>query len=627
MLTSVDEFRAAVARYYDTAHRPYREISISEVTVLTTADEELITLPAEEVLRESHRLLILGGPGSGKTTLLDRHAYDLANSGSVAPIFAPLRRYVTTLRDLLEAQVNRFANLTLPELAMPPGKDVAILLDGLDEVAPPLRNRAIQDIQEIDRQWSEAQIIITTRSGYNVVDLAGKWRTAELLPLTDEQVRVALSRFSPAVAKEIFASRRLLAMARRPLFLHTILAEAEQPGDVRQYVIDAATQYFVWRGHSKSLLPADVPVEAVGRGLELLAIEFVRRRVTWLDVETASALLAMDPALETAGIVQAVFDTDVIENDGERLRFSHLSYTEAYAAKYLRSSIRTTVSVLDLRAVLDSPSADRILADLFKLLSFEERSRFISQCTTATLASLMRFVPEEMAALVHDERTRIQPTHVVVEALKAADRAEYRDKPRRDVLVIAVHGFNTRGPWKNTLSVLLNLETDGTRFIYAPWDYGQFTVGILNPFARRRKLDDFQVFYNAVLDTYGVQRPEVCAVAHSFGTYLVCNSMRLFDEIRFDRLILLRSVLPRRFPWTKLAHKCSSVLSELGGSDGALIFAQFVPGLGASGRYGFKTPGEIVREHVNEYGEHSTVFGARYMRESWIPFLRGEHPS
>ena len=133
---------------------------------------------------------------------------------------------------------------------------------------------------------------------------------------------------------------------------------------------------------------------------------------------------------------------------------------------------------------------------------------------------------------------------------------------------------------------------------------------------------DFQKFYNKVVSGYDPARVEICAIVHSFGAYIIGRALLRFPEVHLNRLILLGSTLPRRFPWLAVARKCVRVLNEVFGSDSALLWAVLVPGLGASGRFGFRRPPTHVIEVKNPFGSHSDGFGPAHMTQTWIPFIR-----
>lgn len=628
--SKVAEYRAAVATYFATANRPYRDVSPLERRLRAHGaddrDAELVTFA--DALAAEQRVLIVGSPGTGKSTLLDQHAFEVARTGVGTPFFVPLRRYVTNLEDLIQTQIRRFVHdIQLQEIVpdITSGKELVFLLDGYDEVAEPLHSRVAAEIAALTESYPKAQYIMTLRSpGFDMAGFFSLWRVYELAPLSDAEVTAALMSIADESAvRQVFSQSHLLEIARRPLFLHTIGSAIREGTDVRLSMVDAATSYFAWRGHSRSALPIDVPIAAIERGLELLAMEMVRTKSEWIDRSATAALLTADSGLNEPSIMRAVEDTDPVLVDDDRLSFRHKSYLDAYSAKYLRSSYRAgEIAADDLRAAFDAGNSTAILRSLFRLLSPVEREDFLKQLDVAELGKILRNIPEDIAQHLHDHWPRAEPPELVVEALQAAALSDLRDFERKDVLVFAVHGFNTRGTWKNQLSIHLNLETNGTRFIYVPWDYGIFRFGILNPLAYRKRIYAFQSYYNSVLDTYGKSRPVVCAVAHSFGTYIIGSSMLKFSEIQFDRIILVRSVLPKRFPWRKVAKNCGTVLSEIGGSDWALRLAQLVPWLGESGRSGFNAPPSFVVERLNEFGEHSSGFGSRHMREFWIPFLR-----
>jgi hypothetical protein len=265
--------------------------------------------------------------------------------------------------------------------------------------------------------------------------------------------------------------------------------------------------------------------------------------------------------------------------------------------------------------LLATKSSKSIIEKLFS--SYNMKDILIS-LSDKNITKLINEAPDKVSEIAQDD----YPIDSPINFLKKIER-DYKSKSlsRKDILVFAIHGFNTRGEWKNDLSLLLSLETDGERFLYQPWDYGVFVFQILDPFSRRKQIRKFQEFYNNILTHFDI-KPEIVIVAHSFGTYIVGNSLKRFPEVSADRILLLGSVLKRGFPWRKLSNKYSKVLNILNGKDFALSLSKFILGLGDAGKKGFSDKLEKVIEINELFCEHSDIFGKEYMKTTWIPFIR-----
>ncbi|MHC2466963.1 hypothetical protein [Bradyrhizobium embrapense] len=198
--------------------------------------------------------------------------------------------------------------------------------------------------------------------------------------------------------------------------------------------------------------------------------------------------------------------------------------------------------------------------------------------------------------------------------------------------LIAIHGFNTRGPWQEDFSWRI-----AHRFKYhAPvliYKYGLVRVGVLFRWrhamlarglgARIRK---------AVADARENQieePPDI--VIHSFGSQLfrLVLEMPEFSDLKFGRIIAVGSVIRPDFDWSPYLRngRIEAVLCQCGGQDGAVPFAQFfIPDTGPAGRYGFIDPC-VINVRDDKYG-HSTAFAARELSRNlarggrWDRFLR-----
>jgi len=327
------------------------------------------------------------------------------------------------------------------------------------------------------------------------------------------------------------------------------------------------------------------------------------------------------PVSALAGAAQA---TDVLTTDRDHVSFTHLSLLESYAARALAARLNRP-GVLEplLVSVLAGPFGTAIANYFLSLISDGQMNDLRTRLSGDGLVSLVgkaRDVLADRAALpLHASPD--DPRRIGDVAAAVARYSDRQERARRDILVIAVHGFNTRGDWKNRLGLVLTRATDGERFLYRAWDYGEFRLGIFNPFARRRQVQKFQRFFNDLVGAFA-EVPIIVVVAHSFGAYIVAHAARRFPEVEFNRALLLGAALPRAFDWSGCIARCGRVLNLVGGADAALAMARFIPGLGAAGRDGFLAMDERLIQVAEALSDHGDLFGSEYMRHVWLPFLR-----
>ena len=416
----------------------------------------------------------------------------------------------------------------------------------------------------------------------------------------------------------------LLELVRLPLFLQSVIFAWSRELNVKEFLIDHVGRYQIWRGHSRSEVPADVPMDAINGAMARLALDMTLNRRMWEGTERLSEIASEIATPEgSAALVRVMSNIDPLEFSGDSFRFRHSGYQDSYAARALVALLEIPAAfTASFDAVLRSSRAPGVISDLIARLDEQQFARLIDVAGPERVPQIFALVPD--AVSLHIRSFTIDQGSVqslVNKLLQVRGFLQRSDRERRNILVISIHGFNTRGDWKNTLGLVLSKETDGERFLYAAWDYGVFRAGILNPFARRERVRQFQAFYNETLKGTSGQL-EVCIVAHSFGTHIAGHAIQRFPEVKVDRLLLLGSVLPRRYDWAAVKHRCGSVLNIVGGADFALKAARAVPGLGTAGRRGFKEPASYVTEHFEPYVGHGDLFGERYMHETWVPFIR-----
>ncbi len=131
---------------------------------------------ADALFDHAKTALILGGPGAGKTTSLMNIGLNMTRSESsqqkMTPIFLRLRRFdpLDGLLTLAEETLREYAvsNPSRLLVKLATRGQVAFLLDGLDELAPVRRIRAVEAIRSLIRYFSGCAVYVTCRTAeYN----------------------------------------------------------------------------------------------------------------------------------------------------------------------------------------------------------------------------------------------------------------------------------------------------------------------------------------------------------------------------------------------------------------------------------------------------------------------------
>ncbi len=199
-------------------------------------------------------------------------------------------------------------------------------------------------------------------------------------------------------------------------------------------------------------------------------------------------------------------------------------------------------------------------------------------------------------------------------------------------VVFLLHGIRAGiGDWIKELRPLLDAG-DGTVQVVSS-SYGRLSAfNFVMPFARRATLRWFQDRYSYHFARY----PDVPFhfVGHSNGTYMLGQSLRAVRALRFDRVYLAGSVLPRDFDWLEcetraqirsLVNVCAtkdvpvawlcSALRGIGSRD-----------IGVGGFAGFDMAPSSATQLLNVRGGHGAGLAVDAL-PAVAKFVRdGEHP-
>jgi len=165
----------------------------------------------------------------------------------------------------------------------------------------------------------------------------------------------------------------------------------------------------------------------------------------------------------------------------------------------------------------------------------------------------------------------------------AAGESEALDEPQPAVqhVVYIVHGIRDYGlTWLKELKDCVEriarennlvVHVDNSAYTWFPM------LGFLIGRTRRKKVrwfvarytNDFAKFPNARFHFIG----------HSYGTYLLGDALRRYDPIRFHRVALAGSVLPRSFPWNRLCRerRVECIRNDMAADDWVVaVFPRFL---------------------------------------------------
>jgi ribosomal protein S18 acetylase RimI-like enzyme len=191
--------------------------------------------------------------------------------------------------------------------------------------------------------------------------------------------------------------------------------------------------------------------------------------------------------------------------------------------------------------------------------------------------------------------------------------------------LISVHGIRTQNPWFRKLEESEELGRAKIDFKHFSYGYLSF-VGFLNPFKRKQILDNFIKYYDTNIQKG--ERPNV--IAHSFGTWIVTEAIKIYPSIRFNKVIFFGSILN---PDTDLkvffeGDQVRVLCHEVGEKDWVVPFSRFFLGgdAGESGKVGFsiipqKFKKRILQTKYPRFTHSSASFFTKHINESWIPFL------
>jgi len=306
-----------------------------------------------QTLHAANRLLILGEPGAGKTVVLERLAWELCNGDRPAvPVLVRLFRYAGTplaewVRDMLRQTGHlRLDDVRSLEAFLEQGEARCFFLfDGLNEVAPPYRNRLVDEMVRWLAGHPRHAAVLTSRGQDEI------WRrlrdtVAEAVvvqPITDGQARDYLATHLAERGAPLYGrlDERLRALARTPLLLWLIkeagAAGESLPGNRGELYARFVSRML--RRDTERRMDAEIPERLKLGALTTLADALSRdQRLACPRVE-AAALVQAAWGEQAEMLLQACVRHGLLAGE-EQLWFApHQTVQEHFAARALQARL------------------------------------------------------------------------------------------------------------------------------------------------------------------------------------------------------------------------------------------------------------------------------------------------
>ncbi len=145
-------------------------------------------------------------------------------------------------------------------------------------------------------------------------------------------------------------------------------------------------------------------------------------------------------------------------------------------------------------------------------------------------------------------------------------------------IVVTIHGIRTTGGWQKEITPAL--ASHGLIPYHINYGYFFTTRFFFKPFRERQIEAIRRELINLRKDT-GVNR--ISIIAHSFGTFIAMEALRRDNgELKYDRVVLTGSILPRNFDWRTLFERelATAVFNVRATSDWVVSLAAFLSGSG-----------------------------------------------
>lgn len=191
--------------------------------------------------------------------------------------------------------------------------------------------------------------------------------------------------------------------------------------------------------------------------------------------------------------------------------------------------------------------------------------------------------------------------------------------------IVLVHGIRTFASWMDKVGgEFSKLGGNPTLFHYGV--FSSFKL-LVHKMLGRKIERQFSDSIKSILRKNPYAK--ISVIAHSYGTLVVCNSLKNQKELVLDSVVLCAGIVPRDFPFHQLIEdgRLKRVLCEIGDKDLIpLLSAKFLPGAGGSGFEFMGVCDSKVKSVRYQNCGHSTLLTKEHALRVWLPYIIAESP-
>lgn len=394
-------------------------IDAAKLDERTPTDQLLDPAGIAESLAEGNRAVLKGTPGAGKTTTLIQIAGLLVSDHKKVPLLIALPDWAESGKDILsficEHPDFAAAGITPKDMAaLYKHGRLVFLFNGWNELDPSFLARAGRRLQQVDREFTGAGIIVATREHHVTPPLVGALSLA-LQPLDNERRRTYIGAVVQKGANKLIyrieTSKMLDSITRTPLFLAEIVkiynSGAKIP-DSKYGILECTIARIEQIPEHSTSLQAKPLSGRARKYLSSLAFAMTESGRVGMHYDPALTVvnkvnkqLLADGEIATMPEPKSIVDTLCAHHllvksvyPVSSIHFVHQQFQEFYAATRLSDMVATLCISRDENAIR------AFQKDILNIPAWEESLKLIAEEISRLIAENSKMVPHEVDALV-----------------------------------------------------------------------------------------------------------------------------------------------------------------------------------------------------------------------------------